>query len=249
MDDDGQQRRTPFAGSTGAGVRIAVIDSGVHPDHPHIRADRLHPGIAILPNGTTDEGSEDRLGHGTAVMAAIQEKAPDALCLPVRVFHDALRTSATGLIAAIDWSVAQGVDIINLSLGSTNAAHAVAFADAAGRATQAGVVLVAAACDAEGAPCYPGSLPDVLGVEVDWHCPRGRYHWSQTEGQGGILRFHASGYPRPIPGVPQRRNLYGVSFAVAQMTGFAARAMGTLDAKVDASRNGLVRHAMMQATA
>jgi len=34
----------------------------------------------------------------------------------------------------------------------------------------------------------------------------------------------ASGYPRPIPGVQPRRNLYGISFAVAQASGFAARA-------------------------
>jgi hypothetical protein len=36
--------------------------------------------------------------------------------------------------------------------------------------------------------------------------------------------FYASGYPRPVPGLPQERNLNGISFAVANMTGFVARA-------------------------
>ncbi|HMA22912.1 MAG TPA: hypothetical protein VKP00_02930, partial [Gemmatimonadaceae bacterium] len=41
----------------------------------------------------------------------------------------------------------------------------------------------------------------------------------------GVSRFSASPYPRPIPGVPQERNLAGVSFAVANVTGFLARAI------------------------
>jgi hypothetical protein len=49
--------------------------------------------------------------------------------------------------------------------------------------------------------------------------------------------FRASGYPRPIPGVPADRNLHGISFAVANVTGFVARARAThatLDAIVRA---------------
>lgn len=55
-------------------VRIAVIDSGVHPSHPHIIASHILPGVAILADGTIEEGESttlDRVGHGTAVTAAI----------------------------------------------------------------------------------------------------------------------------------------------------------------------------------
>jgi hypothetical protein len=41
----------------------------------------------------------------------------------------------------------------------------------------------------------------------------------------GTAVFAASPYPRPIPGVPRERNLSGVSFAVANVTGFIARAV------------------------
>jgi hypothetical protein len=37
--------------------------------------------------------------------------------------------------------------------------------------------------------------------------------------------FLASGYPRDIPGVPRERNLKGLSFAVANVSGFVARAL------------------------
>ena len=199
-------------------IRIAVIDSGVHPDHPHIDAARLLPGFAIARDGALIEGegaSLDRLGHGTAVTAAIQDHAPDALCLPIRVFHESLRASARALVSAIDRTVEAGVDIINLSLGTVNPAHEAAFALVAERTLAAGVLIVAAR-SVEDMPCYPGALPDVLGVGLDWDCPRDRF-----QVRDGIR--YASGHPRPIPGVSQQRNLYGVSFAVANATGIIAR--------------------------
>lgn len=213
----------PLSGLSGRGVVIAVIDSGVHPGHDHIDAARLSSGAMVLPDGAVVEGEDvwlDQLGHGTAVTAAIQQKAPDALCIPVRVFRDALKTSAAGLIAAMRWAIAHDADVINLSLGSANAAHSDAFAAVVEEAVAAGVVVVAAR-EANGAPCYPGALAQVVGVDVDWDCPRSSY---AVQWRGDAPVILASGYPRPIPGVPPRRNLYGVSFAVAQVSGFAARA-------------------------
>lgn len=196
-------------------IRIAIIDSGAHPAHPHIDAARLLPGFAIAPDGSdSDMDSCDALGHGTAVTAAIQSHAPDALCLPIRVFQDSLRTTARALVAAIDRALAARVDLINLSLGTMNPAHRDLFAAAADRALAAGVLIVAAR-EADGTPCYPGSLPQVLGVSLDWDCPRDRHRV-----RDGLA--YASGHPRPIPGVPQRRNLHGVSFAVANMSGLVA---------------------------
>jgi subtilisin family serine protease len=206
-------------------VRIAVIDSGVHPDHPHIRADHILPGTTILSDGTMPTGDDaalDRLGHGTAVTAAIQEKAPDAEILPVRVFHDALKTSARALAAAIGRSLDLGADVINLSLGTVNPAHRLLFAGLVARAAAQGALIVAAR-EANGVACFPGALDGVLGVGLDWDVPRETWRV-----EGGVL--YASGYPRPIPGVPQQHNLYGISFATAQASGFAACACEQLRA-------------------
>ncbi|OYX62447.1 MAG: hypothetical protein B7Y89_09520 [Novosphingobium sp. 32-60-15] len=199
-------------------LRIAVIDSGVHPAHPHIAADWLLPGLSLLADGTVLHGEDealDRLGHGTAVTAAIQEQAPDALILPIRVFREGLRASARALAGAIRCAIEARVDLINLSLGTPNAAHADVFAALADEAVAARALIVAAR-EAEGAPCWPGCLPQVLGVGLDWDVPRG------APGLGADGVVYAAGYPRPIPGVPQQRNLYGISFAVAQVTGWVA---------------------------
>ena len=239
---------SPLDGATGRGVRVAVIDSGVHAGHPHIGA--VADGVAVESMGVIPgaEASRDRLGHGTAVMAAIQEKAPDAHYVPVKVFHTALRTSAAVLLRAIDWCLEQQFDVVNLSLGSPNPAHAEIFAEAARRASAAGVLLVSAR-DANGERCWPGSLPAVISVGLDWDWPREQY---RCETVGAETVFYASGYPRPAPGVPPMRNLHGVSFAVANMSGFVARACEVVGqgagqgARLDAVRAELIRAASVR---
>ncbi|MEW5685574.1 MAG: S8 family serine peptidase [Pseudomonadota bacterium] len=215
------------APDAGRGVRIGVIDSGVFPRHPHIGP--VVGGVAILPEGEVSDDPRawlDRIGHGTAVTAAIQEKAPAAEIHAVKVFHDGLKTSGATLVRAIDWCVAQRLDLVNLSLGSTNPAHRELFAQAVERAAAAGVTLVAARQNGEDL-CYPGALPGVVGVGLDWDVSRDRYDLRAVDGASVC---YASGYPRPVPGVPAQRNLSGISFAVANVTGLlAARLSGSGD--------------------
>jgi subtilisin family serine protease len=207
----------PFAGFTGKGIRVAVIDSGVHAAHPHIGG--VAGGVTIGPEH--DEADyTDVIGHGTAVMAAIKEKAMDAEYFAVRVFYSSLRTRVEVLLRAIEWSLVNRMDVINLSLGTTNTAHRERFTTMVARAREGGAVLVSAR-DAEGTPALPGSLPGVIGVELDWDCPRETYS-CKTVPEG--LALVASGYPRSLPGVPPARNLHGISFAVANATGFVVRA-------------------------
>ena len=202
---------------TGHGVRIAVVDSGVHADHPHVGG--VSGGIAVGPTGELSDDYVDRLGHGTAVAAAIREKAPKCELLAVRVFDRSLMTTGQALVAAIEWSALQGVQLINLSLGTTNQEHAPALAAAVAKAAAHGALVVSAAPQHDAA-WLPGGLPGVIAVDVDWDCPRDECR-VVTADDGGI-RLSASGYPRPIPGVPPERNFSGLSFAVANATGLLA---------------------------
>jgi hypothetical protein len=152
----------------------------------------------------------DTLGHGTAVMAAIQEKAPDAEYFAVKLFHDELRASTDELLEALNWCVENRMDLVNLSLGTRNARRVAEFAAVVERG-----IRIVAAHDVDGAPCYPGCLPGVTGVGLDWEIDRAAYRYEK-----GI--YYGSGYPRPVPGVPLRRNLNGISFAVANITGLIA---------------------------
>lgn len=204
-----------LADLAGRGVSIAVVDSGVHATHPHIA--RIAGGVGIDARGRLRDDFVDRLGHGTAVAAAILEKAPGADLFAVKVFDRTLATSARVLAAAIEWAAAQGIRLVNLSLGTANPARVPVLAEAVAAAAQRGTIVVSAA-QHEGVRRYPGSLAGVIAVELDWECPRDAVRI--VDG-----RLHASGYPRPIPGVPPERNLRGISFAVANATGLLARVL------------------------
>lgn len=204
--------------ASGLDVRVAIIDSGVHAAHPHVNG--VAGGAGIRSDGGLDDDYVDRLGHGTAVAAVIKEKAPNAKLFAVRIFDSRLSTPLSTLVHALDWAVDQRVDLVNLSLGTSNAQHEAQLGDAVRRAVAEGVLVVAARED-QGVRWLPGSLPGVVAVQLDWDCPRESY---RTQRIDGVEVFHASGYPRPISGVPPERNLSGISFAVANVAGLLARA-------------------------
>ena len=159
-----------FRDRTGRGVRIAVIDSGVSVPHPHIGV--VAGGVSIDERGESRDYADnfaDRIGHGTAVMAAIMEKAPGAEYFAVRVFQSSLRTRIEFLLRAIEWSIEQRVHLINLSLGTSNPERAERFAPLIARAAEAGAILVSAAS------ALPGSMPGVISVTEDRDCPRDEF--------------------------------------------------------------------------
>jgi hypothetical protein len=172
-------------------TRIAVIDSGVHQAHPHI--------VRAPSGGFPENDYLDRLGHGTAVMAAIQSHAPDADYYAVKIFDRELRTNIETLIAALDWCIANRMDVINLSLGTPR--HAGRFTP---YLTQAKIISAAGT--------NPGDLEGAIRVAADPTLPRTQFRQEANT-------YYASPNPRPIEGVPQSRNLSGISFAVANLTG------------------------------
>ena len=207
----------PLAECTGRGMEIVVIDSGVHVGHPHIGG--IGRMTAIDDTGHTHDDVVDRLGHGTAVAAAVHEKAPAATIHIAKVFHDSLSTNIEALVLAIDWAVEIGADLINLSLGTANPDNAPILSAALERVRASGAMLVAAA-GANDRVWYPGALEAAFSVALDPTCPRDALRIPPA---GGHPVARASGFARPIPGVPPERNLNGVSFSVANATGILAR--------------------------
>jgi len=82
--------------------------------------------------------------------------------------------------------------------------------------------LVVAAYDDAGVSWLPGCLEEAIGVRADWTCARETFDIAVVTDRRLLV---TSAYPRDIPGIPRERNLSGVSFAVANATGFVARAL------------------------
>jgi subtilisin family serine protease len=202
-----------------------MLDSGVHVGHPHLQS--VAGGVAITPDG---DGTDyvDTLGHGTAVGALIHHLAPEADLFAVKIFDRRLATSLSVVLRAIDWCFEHQINIINLSLGTTNEEHRRHFASAVERVLASGAVLVSA-YEVEGVAMLPGSLPGVVGVVADSACDHGDYRVIDHERDC----IAACPYPREIEGVPRERNLKGVSFAVAHISALIARKWNTVEAGTD----------------
>ena len=143
------------ATATGAGARIAVIDTGVAAGHPDLAGQILPGHDFVQDDGTAQDGN----GHGSHVsgiaLAAtgngvgISSVAPGARLLPVRVLADDGSGTSEDVAAGIDWARTNGADVINLSLGSEIPIIGAMGGDeidaAIRRALAAGVIVVAAA--------------------------------------------------------------------------------------------------------
>ncbi|MEV6705544.1 type VII secretion-associated serine protease mycosin [Micromonospora wenchangensis] len=172
------QRLTPLA--TGAGVTVAVVDSGVDRRHPQLRGRVLDGADFLDPGG---DGTRDCAGHGTGVASiiaagegsgvAFRGLAPGARILPVRVSEqqvvegrEAGRTvSAAGFAQAVRWAVDHDADVLNLSV--VLYADNPAVREAIDYALRRDVVVVAAAGNLHdgGDPLpYPAAYDGVLGV-------------------------------------------------------------------------------------
>jgi hypothetical protein len=207
----------PFHGRTGRGVTVAVVDSGIHGAHPHVGG--ISGGLSLVAGSETND-LVDRIGHGTAIAGAIRDKGPDVALLAVKVFDRQLTTTAEMLARAITWSADHGARLINSSLGTANLAREEILRAAVEHAVSRGALVVAAR-ELDGVPWLPGALPGVIGVDVDWALERDELEIVADTACGA--RFRACGFPRPIPGVARERNLSGISFAVANVTGFLSR--------------------------
>jgi subtilisin family serine protease len=215
-------------------VRVAVIDSGVHASHPHVGG--IAGGAGIDEHGNVHGDFVDRLGHGTAVIAAIREKAPEAAIFAIKVFDRELAATGAALVAACEHALTIDAHIVNLSLGTQNTAYEPALSAVVERLRAAGTIVVAAG-QQDGVRWLPGSIRGVWPVLPDWNIPRDQWRVAIDEDQVSI---YASGYPRPIPGVPPERNLKGLSFAVANATGLLAASL-LKDEAADASEEAIRR--------
>lgn len=166
--------------STGAGVTVAVVDSGVDADHPQLQG-KVFPGADFFLVGDLP-GNFDCVSHGTAAASIIAASpvtgvgfrgvAPDARILPVRITDRELNDSGAatpinpGVVAdGIRYAADSGAKVINLSLSGYGDFPAIR--DAVAYARSRDVLLVAAVGnrDDQGAvPSFPASYDGVLGV-------------------------------------------------------------------------------------
>lgn len=212
-----------LASGTGRGVRVGILDSGVASDLAELGGrvvgnyevrERRSGKPTIVPR---DRG-EDVIDHGTACAYIVHRHAPDAELHSVRVIGRGHNSTSQRLLAALEFAVDQGWDILNLSLGTESSYEE--LARLADKAYYRGLLWVAAKDNKRNKVGYPAGLASVVGVDMDYFEDVAvfRFH------PGKVTEVEAAGVyidaPTPSGGWQQ---FTGTSFACPQVTGIAAR--------------------------
>ena len=154
--------------TTGTGVKVAILDSGVATDNPDIS-----PKVIASANFSGAATTEDNYGHGTHVAGTVAAYAnngigvagvcPDCSILNGKVLNDSGSGSTSGIANGIDWAVKNGAKVINMSLGQRTSSRT--FEAAVNNAWNQGVVIVAAAGNGGNTTkMYPGAYTNVIAV-------------------------------------------------------------------------------------
>ncbi len=213
--------------SKGAGVRIAVLDTGIEGAHPWVGG-RLAQSWRVERSGSDYQvvtcEAEDVIGHGTAVAGSIRRFAPEADLISVRVLGGDLRADSEALLAAMRWLVGQNIQLVNLSLSTMREQYALRISHAVDDLSARGVACICARGYHLTGRAYPTDFASVVGVsyrELQPACLRFR--------PMDTVEFDACGVDfevawKAAPGqTGASRVVQGSSFACPLVTGLAAR--------------------------
>lgn len=162
------------AGFDGTGTKVAVLDTGIDTGHPDLA------GKVVAEQDFSGSGSTaDGFGHGTHVASTVAGSgaksggkykgvAPGAQLLNGKVLDDNGSGTDSGIIAGMEWAVAQGADVVNLSLGGTDSPGIDPMEEAVNRlsAESDSLFVIAAGNEGDGERTVgsPGSAASALTV-------------------------------------------------------------------------------------
>jgi len=231
-------------GNRGAGVKVAILDTGIDYNHEDLRASyRGGYDFVFNDDDPFDDNFESHGTHVAGIVAAQDDGvgiigvAPEVDLYAVKVLDGAGFGTAEWIIAGIDWAVANGMDVVNLSLAGW---HTQALQEACDEAYRAGVILVGAAGNslAGGWPVvYPAAYDSVIAVTA-----------TDSADLAGDFSPMGEELELAAPGVDVLSTvaggaygfLSGTSRAAPYVTGCAA--LYTLAITEDLSGDGLINH-------
>jgi subtilisin family serine protease len=210
-----------WGGSTGRGVRVGIVDSGIRDSHPAVGG-MVRGGVTVIEEDGQiryDETShEDAFGHGTACAGIIHKVAPEAELYAVRVMGPSGGGSGNMFAAGLRWAIEHDLQVLNLSLGTTKRDWIAAMHELADMAYFRNVMLVTAANNMP-QPSFPSMFASVISVACNEEQDPFRFYYNPAPpvdfGAPGIdveVAWEADSYAK----------MTGNSFAAPHITGIVA---------------------------
>ncbi|MBA2452483.1 MAG: S8 family serine peptidase [Chloroflexia bacterium] len=210
-----------WGGSTGRGVKVAIIDSGIDADHPAVGVVQGYVAIREERGKLVydEKPHRDAYGHGNACAGIIRALAPECEIYSVKVLGDDLTGRGIIFATGIQWALENGMDVCNLSLGSTKAEFFGVLHELADLAYFRHIPLVVAANNLP-KPSYPSTYAAVVSVAAHEVPEPERFYYNPAP----PVEFGARGIDVPVAWMDGGTiTATGNSFATPHVTGFIAR--------------------------
>jgi subtilisin family serine protease len=218
-------REWAWGDSTGKGVSVCILDSGIESDHPMVG--ELAGAVAVEVGegdeiSVVDDVEGDLCGHGTACAGIVRSLAPEAELFSVRVLGAGFTGSGAALLGGLRWAVEQGFGVINMSLSTTKSQFAGLLHEVADRAYFKRSVLVASAHNMP-VESYPWRFSSVISVGSHEEPEADTFYYNPDP----PVEFFARGVDVEVAwlGGTKARST-GNSFATPHMSGICALILG-----------------------
>jgi subtilisin len=214
----------------GAGVKVAIVDSGVEGSHAWVggrltacyRVEKIDDVYEVVRGEPVD-----LLGHGTAVAGNIRRFAPDVELTSVQVLGSGLRADSEALLAALRWLVGQDIHLVNLSLSTMREQFALRMGHAIDDLAAREVACICARGYHLSGRAYPTDFSGVVAVSYrELHPARLVFRPKDSveiDASGVNIEVAWKTMEGSSPGKLATRIVQGSSFACPLVTGLACR--------------------------